>query len=132
MTATTRPAPWPLEGHTVHVNGRELCTTTRPEVAARLAARINGTEPDPVVTDDGPAGYLPDGTPVDMTADALEALARIVDDLATERIASLSEPREVVVVGWDGASRPMYRYRDEMDRPDHARSIVRPEDRPTA
>ena len=37
--------------------------------------------------------------------------------------------REVVSVGWDGASRPMLRYRDELHLPDHARSIVSPADR---
>lgn len=40
-----------------------------------------------------------------------------------------STPRELVVVGWDGASKPMLRYRDELKLPDHARSIVSAEDR---
>lgn len=35
-----------------------------------------------------------------------------------------NEQREVVQVGWDGVSRPMYRYRDEMHLPDYARSVV--------
>ncbi|MET0604390.1 MAG: hypothetical protein ABW167_20560 [Baekduia sp.] len=33
-------------------------------------------------------------------------------------------PREIVSVGWDGASQPMLRYRDELHLPDHRRSIV--------
>jgi hypothetical protein len=37
----------------------------------------------------------------------------------------LAEPlRPIVQVGWDGASRPMYRYRDELSLPDYQRSIV--------
>ncbi|MDG4796944.1 hypothetical protein [Micromonospora sp. WMMD1082] len=32
--------------------------------------------------------------------------------------------RAVVLVGWDGASRPIYRYRDEMDLADAQRSTV--------
>lgn len=38
--------------------------------------------------------------------------------------------REVVSVGLDGRSNPMWRYRDELALPDHARSIVDPTDRP--
>lgn len=33
---------------------------------------------------------------------------------------------EIVTVGWDGASNPMLRFRDELHLPDHARSIVSP------
>lgn len=39
-------------------------------------------------------------------------------------------PRQVVVVGLDGGSRPMYRYADELMLNDSARSIVSPDDRP--
>lgn len=31
---------------------------------------------------------------------------------------------EIVTVGWDGASKPMLRFRDELHLPDHLRSIV--------
>lgn len=34
------------------------------------------------------------------------------------------EERERVVVGWDGASRPMLRYRDELELPDYRRRRV--------
>lgn len=37
--------------------------------------------------------------------------------------------REIVVIGLDGGSQPMLRYRDEMGLPDHDRSIVSREDR---
>jgi hypothetical protein len=37
--------------------------------------------------------------------------------------------REVVQVGWDGASQPILRYRDELHLPDHRRSAVRSQDR---
>lgn len=37
--------------------------------------------------------------------------------------------RRVTVVGWDGNSNAMLRYSDEMDRPDHMRSIVSVADR---
>lgn len=67
--------------HTVvTVDGTELARTTRPRIAARLVARL---------IDHRPAGYLPDGRPFDLTAAGLRTLARIVDDLASERIASL-------------------------------------------
>jgi len=34
--------------------------------------------------------------------------------------------REVVIAGWDGESRPMYRYRDELGLPDYQRQAVEP------
>lgn len=49
--------------------------------------------------------------------------------LAIATIEELEGPRELVVVGWDGASRPMLRYADEMALPDSVRSIVTAEDR---
>lgn len=36
-----------------------------------------------------------------------------------------TDDREVVCVGWDGGSQPMYRFRDELHLPDHLRRIVR-------
>lgn len=32
--------------------------------------------------------------------------------------------RETVIVGWDGASRPMRRYRDELDLPEWQRAVA--------
>ena len=32
--------------------------------------------------------------------------------------------REIVCVGWDGQSKPIYRYRDELDLPDHQQTRV--------
>lgn len=40
--------------------------------------------------------------------------------------------REVVTVGWDGASKPMLRYADELGLSDHERSIVSAADRKAA
>jgi hypothetical protein len=37
-----------------------------------------------------------------------------------ERDATMN--REIVSVGWDGRSNPMYRYRDELALPDHMRA----------
>jgi hypothetical protein len=38
--------------------------------------------------------------------------------------------RRITQVGWDGRSQPMWRYTDELDRPDYARSVVKAEDLP--
>lgn len=32
--------------------------------------------------------------------------------------------REIVTVGWDGATQPMRRFRDELDLPEHQRQVV--------
>lgn len=37
---------------------------------------------------------------------------------------------EIVVVGWDGRSDPIFRYRDDVHLPDHQQRIVAPEHRP--
>jgi hypothetical protein len=35
-------------------------------------------------------------------------------------------PREIVCVGWDGRSEPIYRYRDELDLPEWQQARVFP------
>ena len=56
----------------------------------------------------------------------LPEIRSMVAQLRAERAAASA----VVSVGWDGACRPMWRYRADLSLPDHARRIVAPEDRP--
>jgi hypothetical protein len=37
--------------------------------------------------------------------------------------ARQKQSREIVTVGWDGASQPIRRYRDELHLPDHERAV---------
>lgn len=66
--------------------------------------------------------------------DTAETIAAQLVRVAREEWAKLhpehvDAAREVVSVGWDGRSRPILRYADELHLPDHARSVVRAEDR---
>jgi len=65
-----------------------------------------------------------------MTLPRLSRLALLEVDRAVAELQERAAAPEIVAVGWDGRSRPMYRYRDDMPLPDHARRIVAPEHRP--
>lgn len=63
---------------------------------------------------------------------AIGTIFKYADDAtANATIAELvvaglrKKEREVVTVGWDGRSRAMLRYADELHLPDYARSIVK-------
>jgi len=45
-----------------------------------------------------------------------------IQNTTTKAIAS--QNREIVCIGWDSVSNPIYRYRDELDMADHLRARV--------
>jgi hypothetical protein len=57
------------------------------------------------------------------------ALNEAEEALAAYRATDGEHPGEVVALGLDGVSRPILRYRGELNFPDHLQTPVRPEDR---
>lgn len=114
-----------------------VTVTTKSVKAEELVGRkINGQAEEPACPFCAPdelcsehVGTVDRDAAIEQVASELETPAMADAIRRVEDLTMGDDEREVVQVGLDGRSQPMLRYRDELDRPDHARSIVSPADR---